>query len=126
MIVGLCVVRSIQQEQTDLRRTFSSGFKVTMSAAASTYMENIGPLVEGGPVSIYTGEPLNIETIQKIADCEGVISYTAEYNAAFCSDDIILPHPYRDDRVRRHRRAYRPAPVPPAVFGVPPLYRHPL
>lgn len=89
MIVGLCVVRSIQQEQTDLRRTFSSGFKVTMSAAASTYMENIGPLVEGGPVSIYTGEPLNIETIQKIADCEGVISYTAEYNAAFCSDDII-------------------------------------
>ncbi len=89
MIVGLCVVKSIQQEQTDLRRTFSSGFNVTMSAAAANYMENIGPLVEGGPVSVYTGEPLNIETIQKIADCEGVVSYTAEYNAAFCSDDII-------------------------------------
>ena len=104
MTVGLCVVGGIQQEQTDLRRTFSSGFKVTMSPAASSYMENIEPRVEGGSVSIYTGEPLNIETIRRIADCQGVISYTAAYNAAFCSNDIIPVPGLHYDRLHNPER----------------------
>lgn len=89
LLLGGNLSGGIRQAQTELRKTFSSGFKVTMSSLAAAYMENIGPLVEGGAVSVYTGEPLDIETIQRIADCEGIVSYTAEYNAGFCSDDII-------------------------------------
>lgn len=73
LLLGLSILAGVHQPEEALRKTFASSFRIKIEQSTfEAYAVSRDPPVEGMSATVYTGERINKNIVEKIASTEGV------------------------------------------------------
>lgn len=81
LLLGLSILVGVHRSEEALRKTFASSFQIKIEKSTfEAYAEPRDPPVEGMSATVYTGERINKNIVEKIASTEDVEKYTVVIN----------------------------------------------
>ena len=90
LLLGLSILAGVHRSQEALRKTFASSFQIKIEQSTfEAYAVPRDPPVEGMSATVYTGERINKNIVEKIASTEGVVKYNAVYQLTSVRSDEL-------------------------------------